>query len=161
MDDINSNILKLKSSDGKIFEIEENCLKRATFFKELKDILDPNEEINIKEVDSKTLIKIIEYLKHYQNEEPKNIPKPLPNPDLKQVLSEWDYEYINPISLEECFVLVNSANYLGIENLVNLASARIASEMINCPIEEARAKFGIESPLTEEELEEYDKYPLD
>ena len=39
MNDNNSNIIKLKSSDGKIFEIEENCLERANFFKELKNIL--------------------------------------------------------------------------------------------------------------------------
>ena len=43
MNDINSNIIKLKYSDEKIFEIEENCLKRANFFKELKNILNPDE----------------------------------------------------------------------------------------------------------------------
>ena len=161
MNDSNSNIIKLKSSDGKIFEIEENCLKRANFFKELKNILNPDEEINIKDVDSITLIKIIEYLKHYQNEEPPEIPKPLPSPDLKPILNEWDYNYISQISLEEAIDLVNAANYLGIEKLVNLASARLASEIINCPIEEARAKFGIVPNMTEEELAEYDNYPLD
>ena len=138
MNDINTNIIKLKSSDEKIFEIEENCLKRANFFKELKNILNPDEPINIKGVDSNTLIKIIEYLKHYQNEEPSEIPKPLPSPDLKNILNEWDYNYISPISLENCIDLVNAANYLGIKGLVNLTSARLASEMINCTVEEAR-----------------------
>ena len=57
--------------------------------------------------------------------------------------------------------MVNAANYLGINELVNLTSARLASEMINCPIEEARAKFGIVPDMTEEEMAEYDKYPLD
>ena len=161
MNDINSNILKLKSSDGKIFEIEESVLKRANFFKQLKDILNPNEEINIKDVNSKELIKIIEYLKHYQNEEPKSIPRPLPSSDLKPVLSDWDYNYISLISLEECIDLVNAANFFGIKELVGLACARISSEMTNCSIEEARAKFGIVSDLTEEEMEEYDKCPLD
>ena len=33
--------------------------------------------------------------------------------------------------------------------------------MINCEVEEAREKFGITSDMTEEEKEEYDKYPLD
>ena len=161
MNDIYSNILKLKSSDDEIFEIDENCLQRSNFFIQLKDILDPNEEIDIKNVDSKTLSKIIEYLKHYQNEEPNIIPKPLPTSDLKQVLIEWDYNYIIPISLEECIDLVNAADYLGIADLKNLASARIASEMINCPIEEARQKFGIVPEMTEEEMTEYNKYPLD
>ena len=161
MNDFYSNILKLKSSDEKIIEIDENGLKRANFFNKLKDILNLNEEIPIKNVDCKTLNKIVDYLKHYQNEEPNIIPKPLPSPDLKPILSEWDYNYITPISLGESIDLVNAADYLGIRDLVNLASARLASEMINCPIEEARRKFGIVPDMTEEEMAEYDKYPLD
>ena len=161
MNDYNSNLLKLKSSDEKIFEIDENGLKRSNFFMKLKDILNLNEEIYIKNVNSKILNKIVDYLNHYQNEEPKTIPKPLPSPDLKPILSDWDYNYISPISLEESIDLVNAADYLGIRELVNLTSARLASEMINCPIEEARAKFGIVPDMTEEEMAEYDKYPLD
>ena len=161
MNDNNSNIIKLKSSDGKIFEIEENCLKRANFFKELNNILNPDEEINIKDVKSNTLIKIIEYLKHYQNEEPKEIPKPLPSPDLKPILNEWDYNYISPISIKDAIDLVNAADHLGIEKLVNLVSAKLSSEMTNCSLEEARAKFGIVPEMTEEEVAEYENYPLD
>ena len=161
MNDINSNLLKLKSSDDKIIEIDENIFKRSNFFIELKDILHLDEEIDIKGINSKTLIKIIEYLNHYQNQEPMIIPKPLPNSDLNHVLIEWDYNYITPISIEECIDLVNAADFLGITELENLASARLASEMINCPIEEARKKFGIVTDMTEEEMAEYDKYPLD
>ena len=42
-----------------------------------------------------------------------------------------------------------------------MASVRLAYEMINCPIEEAREKFGIKPDMTEEEMKEMDKYPLD
>ena len=64
-------------------------------------------------------------------------------------------------SLEDVVNLVNAANYLDISDLINLASARLASEMINCPVEEARKKFGIKTDMTEEEKAEYDKYPID
>ena len=41
-------------------------------------------------------------------------------------------------------------------------SAKLASETMNCSIEEARAKFGIKlDEMTKEELEEYEKYPID
>ena len=63
--------------------------------------------------------------------------------------------------LEECVDLVNAANLFNINELVNLCSARLAYEMINCPIEEAREKFGMPPNMTEEELRELDKYPLD
>ena len=156
-----SHLIKFISSDGKIFEIKENCLKRSGFFNELKDILNLNEEIPLARADSKNLCLIIEYLNHYENEEPREIPKPLPGPDLKPVLSEWDYNFIMPLTLEETIDLVNTANYLNIPELVNLASARLAYEMINCTIEEAREKFGIKYDMTEEEIQEMDNYPLD
>ena len=154
-------MIKLKSSDGEIFEVEENYLNKSKVLCELKEFLKPDEELYVKEVEGKTLSKVIEYLKHYVNEEPKEIPKPLPSADLKQLLSEWDYNYISPFSLYETVDLVNAANYLDINGLVNLASARVASEMINCSVEEARKKFGIKEDMTEEELNEMDKYPLD
>ena len=155
-------VRKLKSKDGKIFEVEEKCFEMSKLLKGLvNDFPEPEAELPINEVDGKILEKIIEYLKHYTTEKPKEIPKPLPGPDLKPILSQFDYDYITPLSLEECIDLVNAANYLDIAELVNLSCARLASEMINCPIEEAREKFGIKCDMTEEEIKEIDKYPLD
>ena len=155
-------VRKLKSKDGQIFEVEEKCLGKSSVLKDLiNDFQDVEQELPTNEVDGKTLSIVIQYLKHYEKEEPKEIPKPLPGPDLKTVLSQWDYEYISPLDLPTCIDLVNAANYLGITELVNLTSARLASEMINCSIEEAREKFGIYPDMTEEEMAEYDKYPLD
>ena len=153
---------KLISNDGQIFEIDEKCLEMSKVLKGLaNDFPEPEKELPTNEVDGKTLSKIIEYLKQYENEKPKEIPKPLPGPDLKSVLSKWDYDFIMGFSLEECIDLVNAANFLDIPDLVNLSSARLAFEMINCTIEEARAKFGIVCDMNEEEIAEMNKYPLD
>ena len=153
-----SHIIKLKTSDGEIFEIKDKYLKRVKYLEEKKDILNLDEEIPLNKVDSKTLNKIIEYLMHYENEEPKKIPKPLPGPDLKSFLSKWDYNYISQISLEENITLINAAKYLIISELVNLACAKIGVELINCSIDAAKEKFGVKGDFTEEELREIDKY---
>ena len=159
---MDSGLRKLKSQDGKIFEVEEKYLSMSKFFKDLlNDFPDPNQEIEINQVDGKTLEKIIEYLKHYETEKPKEIPKPLPNNDLKPVLNDWDYNFITPLSIEECIDLVNGANYLDIADLFNLASARLAVDIMTGTIEEVRKKFGIVSDMTEEEMKEFDKYPID
>ena len=156
------NVRKLKSKDGQIFEVDEKCLEISKLLKGLaNDFPEPDDELPINEVEGKVLSKIIEYMKEYQTEKPKEIPKPLPNSDLKPILSKFDYDYIMPLSLEECIDLVNAANYLDIPELVNLTCARLASEMTNCSIEEAREKFGIKCDMTEEEIKEMDKYPLD
>ena len=156
------NIRKLRSKDGQIFEIEEKFLEMSKLLKEtIKDFPNPEDELPTNEVDSKNLAKIIDYLKYHKDDPPKEIPKPLPSADLKPLLSKWDYDFVMPLSLEECIELVNAANFLDIGELVNLVSARLAYEMINCSVEEAREKFGITPDMTEEEMKEYDKYPLD
>ena len=146
---------KLKSEDGDVFEIEENCLQMSNFFKELiNDFPDPEQEIMVNKVKTKELKKIIDYLKHYENTKPKEIKKPLPSGDLKEVLDEWDYNYINPLNLEECIDLLNAAFFLDINELVNLASAKIASEMLIGTVEEVREKFEWKN-ITEEQKKEY------
>ena len=155
-------IVKIRSKNGKVYEINERCLEMSEFLKNLASgLTNPEEELYFKEIDDKYLEKIIEYLKHHQYEKPEEIPKPLPSADLKPLLSEWDYEFIMPFTLKECVDLINSANDLDINELVNLCSARLAYEMINCSIEEAREKFGIVPDMTEEEMREMDNYPLD
>ncbi len=155
---------KLISSDGKTLEVEDSCFRLSKVLSELvNDFPEPEKELPINEVTEDTLKKIIEYLEHYKDPKvnPKDIPKPLPGPDLKLILDDWDYKYIIDLTLPKCVDLINGANFLNIPELVALVSARLASEMINCEVEEARAKFGIESDMTQEEMDEYDKYPLD
>ena len=159
---MNSGLRKLKSEDGQVFEVEESCLLKSKYLKDLmSDYPDADQEINISQIDGKNLSKIIEYLRHYENEKPKEIPKPLTSSDLKPILSSWDYNFINSMSLEECIDLVNAANFLYITELVNLACAKLASEMMNGPIEQVREKFGIKSDMTEEEMKKFEKYKLD
>ena len=122
-----------------------------------------DQEITVNEVDSKNLEKIIEYLKFHETEKPKVIPKPLPNNDLKSILSEWDYNFTKNLSIAEAIDLINASNFLDIGDLTSLISAKLATEMMTGSIDEVREKFGINPGLgmTEEEIEEINKYPLD
>ena len=163
---------KLKSDNGKIFEIEEDCLTKSDFFRQLLvDFPEPEQELPIKEVNDRTLGRVVEFLEHYRKEEPKPIPCPCPamqvelkdgtiiHPvDLKASLSQWDYDFVTPLSLEEAIELVNVANSLNIPHLIDLSSARLAYEFTNGTIEETRKKFGIESDMTKVEQDEMDKY---
>ena len=162
MDSEVSILINLQSSDGKVFEVNDKILSLSKF---LKDMIDNNreidQEITINQVNAKNLEKIIEYLKYHEKEKPKALPKPLPTNDLKFILSEWDYNFINPLSIEEAIDLMNDANFLDIEDLTALIAAKLAAHMMTGSREEVRERFGIKPNLTEEELEEYDRYPLD
>ena len=162
-----SGEVKLKSSDGKIFEVPIDILQKSKLFTDInQNDEDEENEIELKEVDGKNLERIIEYLKHYKDIEPKEIPKPFPERTddafLRSILNDdWTFDYIQNMTLEEAINLVNAANYLEIDGLINILAAKIAHEICNCEVEEARRKFGIEGDLTEEEIAEYDNYPLD
>ena len=153
--------------NGKIFEVPIDILQKSTLFKDMNQSDEDEEnEIELKEVDGKNLERIIEYLKHYKDIEPKEIPKPFPERTddafLRSILNDdWTFDYIQSMTLEEAINLVNVANYLQIDGLINILTAKLSHEMCNCDVEEQRRKFGIECDMTEEEIAENDKYPLD
>ena len=162
-----SKKVQLKSSDNKIFEVPVDILKKAKLISEsLDEASEGKEIIFLREVDSFYLEKIIKYLEHYKDFDPKEIPKPFPERTddafLRGILNDdWTFDFIKQFTLEELVNLVNSANYLQIGGLVDIIAARMGHEMCNCEIEEGRKKFGIECDMTEEEIAEIDKYPLD
>jgi hypothetical protein len=162
-----SNTVKLKSSDGIIREVDVFLLSKSKLLNGLiLDYKGDDEEIPLNDLDAKNLDLIIQYLEHYKDMEPKEIPKPFPERTdeefLKGILNdEWTYDYLNNLTIEELCNLINGATYLHIDGLINIIAAKLAHEMCNCEVEEARQKFGIECDMTEEEIAEIDKYPLD
>ena len=141
---MDSNIRKLKSDDNQIFEIETESLKLSALLSNLiLDFPDEEDEIPINGVNGKYLKLIVDFLNHYKTEEIKEIPKPLPTGDLSLYIPQWDYNYINNLSLEETIELLNAAQILDINDLINLASAKIGSEMLNGTVEEVLDKFTI------------------
>ena len=132
----------LKSEDDQKFEVDTESLKLSKFLKDLMiDFPSEEDEIIINRVDGKNLKLIIDYLNHYKSQKIKDIPKPLPSGDLKLYIDEWDYNYINPLTLEETIDLLNAAHILDIEGLINLTSAKIGSEMLIGTVNEVMEKF--------------------
>ena len=145
-----AKIRKLTCEDNQLFEIEVESLKLSKFLNNLIiDFPDEEDEIEISQVNGKNLKLIIDYLNHHRTEEIKEIPKPLPSGDLKLYLDEWDYNFINPLSLEECIDLLNAAQTLDIEGIINLSSAKIASEMLIGTVDEVLEKFRIKDDKQE------------
>ncbi len=164
---MDSKIVKLKSKDNQIYEVSIDFLEKAKLISGIvEDASDEDDTIFLREIDEINLIRIIDYLVHYKKEEPKEIPKPFPERTddafLRSILNDdWTFDFLQNMTLEEAINLVNAADYLQIDGLIKILAAKLAHEMCNCEVEEARKKFGIEGDMTEEEIAEYDKYPLD
>ena len=99
-----------------------------------------NDDIPLMNVNDKCMIKIIEFMKYYHTNKMKNIEKPLKSSNLKDIIQEW---YADFIDLEQDFLfsLVNAANYLDIQPLLNLGCAKIASLIKNKSPEEIKEIF--------------------
>ena len=149
----------LISSDEQKFEIDIESTKLSELLIGLVDNSKPDQTIPT-DVKSDMLKKIVEYLTHYKGVEPKNIPKPLPSSNLSDSIDEWEINFINGIELDNLYDLINGANYMGINSLVDLASAKIASLMKDKTVEEMRIMLNTECDLSEEELKKLEELKL-
>ena len=152
--------LTLTSSDNQKIQIDSKSAERSHLLKGLIADYNQKDDIPLPDIKYDILKKLVEYLAHYKEKEPQQIPKPLPSQDLKEVTDEWDVNFINGMDLDSVFDLINAANYMDIAPLLDLACAKIASLMKGKSAAEIRAMFNIECDLTEDELKEYEEYQI-
>ena len=160
---MSSKTIKLKTIDNKIYEVPIHLLRKVKLISGmLEQASDEGRIILLSEVKGNILELILEYLRHYKNYEPKKFSTPFPQKAnknfLKEILNdEWTFNFLQKFSLEESISLINAAHYLQIKGLLRIFAAKLAHEMCNCDVEEARAKFGIDCDMNEDEIEEIDK----
>ena len=106
-------------------ELKTKAAKRSAFIKGyINDF--PDADIEFSNINYNTLLKIKEYLEHYENSEPKKIAMPLPNNNFKECVDDWDYNFID-LKNEDIFEIMNAANFMAIQPLLDLSCAKIAS----------------------------------
>ena len=155
-----SKIITMTSSDGQKITIDEKSAERSSLMKGLIQDYTENSDIPMPDIRGEVLKKVVEYLTHYNESDPKEIPRPLPSANLLDVTDEWDVTFINSVDLDTTFDIINGANYMDIKPLLDLSCAKIASLMKGKTAEEIRQMFNIECDLTEEELKEYEEYQI-
>ena len=155
------SVIILKSKENENFLLDKKAAKRSQL---LKDCIEDDEdfkELNLIDVNSKYLNLIVEFLEHYKDSEPKLPPTPLKDSDLMENLDEWSILFFSKLNLEDIISLTNASNYMDIESLLQICCTYIASSMVEHQVDEVQKAFGIENDLTEEEMNEYDLYPIE
>jgi S-phase kinase-associated protein 1 len=152
--------LVLASADNQKIQIDFKSAESSHLLRGLLADYEDSKEIPLPDVKYNILKKVVEYLTYYKDKEPAQIPKPLPSANLNEFTNEWDVNFINSIELDGIFDLINAANYMDINSLLDLACAKIASLMKGKSAQEIRAMFNIECDLTEDELKEYEEYQI-
>ena len=144
--------LSLISVDNQKFEVSEECCKKSNYIQKLID--EGKTVINFEEIKGDVLEKVIEYLKYYSDKDFPTLPEVLKSNDIKLELNEWDFSFIDSISYENCFHLINAGSLLQLNHLYELACSKIAAFMKGKTPEEVNKEFIIECQLTQEEAKQ-------
>ena len=150
----------LTSADNQKIELDFKSAERSQLLKDLLVNNKDNKEILLPDIKYNILKKVVEYLTYYKDKEPSQIPKPLPSANLNEFINEWDVNFINSMELDDLFNLINAADDMKINSLLELACAKISSLMKGKSAQEIRAIFNIEINLTDDELKEYEDYQI-
>ena len=141
--------LFLISPDGIKESISLKAGLRSELIKMMLEINPDSNEIPL-DIKSDILKKIKEYLEHYENEEPLEIEKPLPSSNFEECVSEWDYTFMD-LDKDMIFDLILASNKMDIKSLLELSSAKVASDIKGKSTEEIRQHYNISDDFTPEE----------
>jgi S-phase kinase-associated protein 1 len=137
--------VKLKSKQEEIFEVEQAVACRSVTVKNMVDDTGLDTPVPLPMVDSKILIKVIEYCKYHHNADNTSLPEDEKN--------SWDKDFVK-VDDETLFNLILAANYLDIKSLLDLTCKTVADEIKGKTPEEIRTRFNIKNDFTPEEEEE-------
>jgi len=100
------------------------------------------------------LAAVTEFMKHYKYDAMPDIPKPLKSTNLKDSVSQWYADFINPSDIERLTDLIAAANYMDIPPLLDLSCAAFASIIKQKDKHQLRTDLQIPEPELTEEISE-------
>ncbi len=144
--------ITLKSNDGRSFSISEGACKSSRFLQ--NNIENGKTEITLDEIKGDVLELVVNYLNNYEGKDFPKLPETLSSNDLESQITEWDFGFIDPVSYENAFHLINAGLILELDHLHDLACTKIAAFMKGKTPEEVNEEFTIECQLTKEEAKQ-------
>ena len=132
--DINANLV---SSDGVTFSVPVRIANLSKLVSTMtsEDFVDSDDEhmedIPILRVRSQVLDMIVGFMIHYDIDPMETINKPLVSNNIGDVVQHWYAVFIEHLDEDMLFDLVNAANYMHIQPLLELTCAGVALS-INC-----------------------------
>ena len=114
--------------------------------------------VQLTDVEEKTIERVIDYLRHFKGVPPPEIPKPIPQGDkddeaFKKCMDEWSFNFIDKIGLDDLVNVTVTANFMGIQSLLDLCCAKFANLCKDKTEEDIFKVFNITETFTEEEKE--------
>lgn len=119
-------MVKLKSSDGKTFEVDAEVIKCSGTIRIMLDDCDFDDDdgspIPLPNVHSDTLERVLRYAEHHKDDDTKTFTRP------KDFIAYWDEQFLD-VDRGRLFELILAANYLDIGSLFSTA-CRVAESLM-------------------------------
>lgn len=143
--------IKLVSFEGDEFVVNKCTASMSTVILNILEVMtDEEDTIPLPNIKTQILKKVIEYMEYHSLNPAEEIPKPLSSSNLQEVVSSWDFDFVNT-DKETLYELIEAANYLDVKPLLDLTCGKIASMMKDKTTEEIREEFDIVNDFTREE----------
>lgn len=142
----------LISSDGIEFQVSDKIIIQSEVLNDLKQNCGTELKIPIPDITGETLSKIVEFCRHYENAPP-YVP---PNRDIEEIIypepNSWEMKFLF-LPTELLNQIINGANYLNIQRLIDACCFRLGLMIQGRSVEEIRTIFDIENDFTPDEEE--------
>jgi S-phase kinase-associated protein 1 len=119
-------------------------------------------EMDIPKVSSNCLAHVVQYLRHYvEVEAMEPIPEPLNGNDIHTIFASqpWYRDYIANMDRSMVFKVVQAANFMEIQSLLDIATLRVATEIVGKTAEEIRVILNLPRMTEKEEEEARKQHP--
>ena len=151
-----NDLINLITKEGDKIPIKKEVAKWSKLLETMITTDDDEDEENeqdipVANINTKTLKLVIDFMEYrHKNGSMNEIEKPLSG-HLGTIVSEWDYEFISKLDQETLFEVILGANYLNVQELLDLSCAQVASMIKGKTPEEIRQTFNIVNDFTPEE----------
>ncbi|MCO5558998.1 hypothetical protein L7F22_012589 [Adiantum nelumboides] len=136
-------MVKLKSSDGELFDVEvEVVAAQSQTIKDAMDCSGGSTLIPVDRVSSKTLAEVLEFCGKQAG---------MAGVSEEVELKQWNARFVSVLDKQALFHLLEAANFLNIQSLLDVTCQRVAELLVSKPPEEVRSYFEIANDFTPEE----------
>lgn len=143
---------------NKEFKVSLEAAKMSLLFRDILGDAEGKENIiPVTDTSPETLALVLEYMEYHVDHPAKVLERPLKNP-IEELIDEWDYDFLfRKLKTENghgpLFEVMQAANFLNINDLLDLTCGCVASMIHGKTAEQIREMFKIENDFTKEEEE--------